>query len=166
MRLLAFGERTFWGELAGPIAWQRRVRESLNERELLKRVPLFADVSSRQLDLLAVKLSVVPFRKGAVIVRRGEPGLDFYIVREGLIAAIGEARETLREMGPGDFFGEIALLRGTTRTATVVGRAGGTLWRLGRQDFHELLGQYLALEDEFEGVAVAGRPMTPGFGLH
>jgi putative peptide zinc metalloprotease protein len=155
MRLLVFDERTFWAELAGPIAWQRKVREALNERELLKRVPLFADVSSRQLDLLAVKLSVVPFRKGTVIVRRGDPGRDFFIIREGRVAAIGESRQTLAEMGPGEFFGEIALLRDTPRTATVVGTVAGAVWRLGRQDFHELLGQYLALEDEFEGVAVA-----------
>ena len=155
MRILVFGDHTFWGELAGPIAWQRKVRESLRERELLKRVPLFADVSSRQLDLLAVKLAVVPFRKGNVIVRRGDPGHDFFIVRDGRVAAIGESRQTLREMGPGDFFGEIALLRDTPRTATVVGSVAGSVWRLGRQDFHELLGHYLALEDEFEGVAVA-----------
>jgi CRP-like cAMP-binding protein/Zn-dependent protease len=155
MRLLVFEERTFWAELAGPIAWQRSVRESLKERELLKRVPLFADVSSRQLDLLAVKLSVVPFRKGAVIVRRGDPGHDFFIIREGRLAAIDGSRKTLAEMGAGEFFGEIALLRDTPRTATVIGTVAGSLWRLGRQDFHELLGQYLALEDEFEGVAVA-----------
>jgi putative peptide zinc metalloprotease protein len=155
MRLLVFDEPAFWSELAGPIAWQRRVRDSLNERELLKGVPLFADVSSRQLDLLAVKLEVVPFRKRAVIVRRGDPGRDFYIVRQGQVAALGKSGETLREMGPGEFFGEIALLRDTPRTATVMGVAPGTLWRLGRQDFHELLGKYLALEDEFEGVAVA-----------
>jgi CRP-like cAMP-binding protein/Zn-dependent protease len=155
MRLLVFQDRTFWAELAGPIAWQRSVRESLKERELLKRVPLFADVSSRQLDLLAVKLSVVPFRKGTVIVRRGDPGHDFFIIREGRLAAIDGSRKTLAELGPGEFFGEIALLRDTPRTATVVGIVAGSVWRLGRQDFHELLGQYLALEDEFEGVAVA-----------
>jgi CRP-like cAMP-binding protein len=155
MRLLVFGEQAFWGELAGPIEWQRKVRESLRERELLKRVPLFADVSSRQLDLLAVKLAVMPFRKGTVIVRRGDPGHDFFIVREGRLAAVGELRQTLAEMGPGEYFGEIALLRNTPRTATVVGSVAGSVWRLGRQDFHELLGQYLALEGEFEGVAVA-----------
>jgi putative peptide zinc metalloprotease protein len=155
MRLLKFGDHAFWAELAGPIEWQRKVRASLNERELLKRVPLFTDVSSRQLDLLAVKLAVVPFRKGSVIVRRGDPAEDFYIVRDGRLAAVGESRQTLREMGPGEFFGEIALLRETRRTATVVGTVGGSVWRLGRQDFHELLGQYLALEDEFEGAAVA-----------
>jgi CRP-like cAMP-binding protein/Zn-dependent protease len=155
MRLLVFGDRTFWGELAGPIEWQRKVRDSLNERELLKKVPLFADVSSRQLDLLAIKLAVMPFRKGSVIVRRGDPGTDFFIVREGRLAAIGESRQTLAEMGSGEFFGEIALLRDSPRTATVVGLVAGSVWRLGRQDFHELLGNYMALEDEFEGVAVA-----------
>jgi putative peptide zinc metalloprotease protein len=155
MRLLVFDEHTFWSELAGPIAWQRRVREALNERELLKRVPLFADVSSRQLDLLAVKLSVVQFNKGDVIVRKGEPGHDFFIIREGRVAAVDGSGRTLSELGPGEFFGEIALLRDTARTATVIGTVAGSVWRLGRQDFHELLGQYLALEDDFEGVAVA-----------
>ena len=155
MRLLVFSDRAFWGELAGPIEWQRKVRQSLNERELLKRVPLFADVSSRQLDLLAVKLVVVPFSEGTEIVHRGDAGNDFFIVRDGRLAAVGESGQTLAEMGPGEFFGEIALLRDTPRTATVVGIVAGSVWRLGRQDFHELLGQYLALEDEFEGVAVA-----------
>jgi CRP-like cAMP-binding protein len=155
MRLLVFNDRTFWGELAGPIEWQRKVRQSLSERELLKRVPLFADVSSRQLDLLAVKLVVVPFAQGTEIVHRGDPGEDFFIVRDGRLAAVGESGQTLAEMGPGDFFGEIALLRDAPRTATVIGVVAGSVWRLGRQDFHELLGQYLALEDEFEGVAVA-----------
>jgi cAMP-dependent protein kinase regulator len=102
-----------------------------------------------------VKLEVMPFGKGTVIVRKGESGNDFYIVREGQLAAIGDSRQTLAEMAPGDFFGEIALLRDMPRTATVVGRVAGSVWRLGRQDFHELLGQYLALEDEFESVAVA-----------
>jgi CRP-like cAMP-binding protein len=71
------------------------------------------------------------------------------------LAALGETGQTLAEMGPGEFFGEIALLRDTARTATVAGTVAGSVWRLGRQDFHELLGQYLALEGEFEGVAVA-----------
>jgi CRP-like cAMP-binding protein len=155
MRLLVFNDSTFWGELSGPIEWQRKVRQSLSERELLKRVPLFADVSSRQLDLLAVKLVVMPFSEGTEIVHRGDPGEEFYIVRDGRLAAVGESGQTLAEMGPGEFFGEIALLRDTPRTATVVGIVAGSVWRLGRQDFRELLGQYLALEDEFEGVAVA-----------
>ena len=155
MRLLVFEERTFWAELAGPIAWQRRVREALTERELLKGVRLFGDVSSRQLDLLAVKLTVMPFDKGTLIVRKGDPGHDFFIVRDGRAAAVDGSGKILSAMGPGDFFGEIALLRDTPRTATVVGIEAGSLWRLGRQDFHELLGHYLALEEEFEGVAVA-----------
>jgi CRP-like cAMP-binding protein len=155
MRLLVFGEKTFWGELAGPIAWQRKVREALSEREVLKRIPLFADASSRQLDLLAVKLFVIPFDRGSPLVRRGDPGHDFFIVREGRVRAVDDAGRTLREMGPGDFFGEIALLRDIPRTATVLGVEAGSVWRLGRQDFHELLGQYLALEEEFEDVAVA-----------
>lgn len=152
MRLLAFGEATFWNELAGPIAWRTRVRESLQEREMLARVPLFADMTSRKLDLLAVKLEVIEVPAGKAVVRKGEIGRDFYIVRGGTFVAV-DGRRKLREMRTGDFFGEIALLRDTPRTATVSAPGGGTVWRLARQDFEELLGRYLELEDEFEKVA-------------
>lgn len=152
MRLLVFGEQAFWSELAGPIAWRTQVSEHLHERELLARVPLFADMSARKLDLLAVKLEVVDVKAGEAIVRKGEIGRDFYIVRDGVFRAV-DGRRTLREMHPGDFFGEIALLRDSPRTATVVAPEGGTVWRLARQDFEELLGRYLELEEEFEKVA-------------
>jgi CRP-like cAMP-binding protein len=95
---------------------------------------------------------VISIAADEALVRKGEVGRDFYIIRTGVFRAV-DGRRVLREMVPGDFFGEIALLRDTPRTATVIGISGGTVWRLSRQDFEELLGRYLELEEEFEKVA-------------
>ncbi|GAC1614177.1 MAG: hypothetical protein NVS9B1_23410 [Candidatus Dormibacteraceae bacterium] len=153
LKLLVFGEPTFWSELAGPISWNAKVRESLQERHRLAGLPLFADLSSRQLDLLAVKLEIKVVKKGEVIFRAGDVAEDFYIVRDGSVEAVdphGRSLEVLRE---GSFFGEIALIRNRSRTATVRACEDGSLWRLGRRDFHELLGKYLDLEDQLADVA-------------
>ena len=159
LRLLVFGEDAFWAELAGPVAWQARVRQALNERALLARVPLFSDLTSRKLDLLAVSMAVTDCRPGQTVVRKGQPGSDFYVVRSGTFRVM-DGRRQLAQLGPGDYFGEIALLRDVPRTATVIAASAGSLWRLDRSGFEELLGRYLELEDEFERVAtVRGHSM-------
>jgi len=155
-KLLVFGQRTFWAELAGPVGWQARVRTALEERKRLQGLPLFADASPRQLDLLAIRLQIRPFQPGETLVREGEVGDAFYIVREGSLeveAAEGALRRQLTQLQPGDFFGEIALLRAVPRTATVRGASAGSVWRLGREDFRDLLGRYLELESHMEGIA-------------
>jgi len=162
LRLLTFTSRTFWQELAAPVAWERQLRASLEERARLEALPLFADATPRQLDLLAVKLRTERFAAGDIIVRQGDPGDAFYIVREGSVEVLslkGAGRACrLRVLGAGDFFGEIALLRDVPRTATVRGKEAGSVWRLQRQDFRELLGRYLELEDSLGGVAESRVP--------
>jgi putative peptide zinc metalloprotease protein len=156
LRLLVIGHRIFWSELAGAVGWQSRVRAALEERERLQTLPLFAEASPRQLDLLAVKLESRPTRAGDVIVRQGDPGDAFFIVREGRFEVEVEAaglRQRLNVLEPGDFFGEIALLRNVPRTATVRALGDGSLWRLGREDFRDLLGRYLQLEEQIAGIA-------------
>jgi len=58
----------------------------------------------------------------------------------------GRARHKLATLKPGDYFGEMALLYNQPRMATVVGKDEGSVWRLGRQDFRDLVGRYLELE--------------------
>ena len=72
----------------GPVAWESRVRAALEERDRLRARPMFADTGSRQVDLLAVKLQVRNFAPGDVIVKQGDPGDAFYIVRQGSLEVL------------------------------------------------------------------------------
>jgi CRP-like cAMP-binding protein len=127
---------------------------ALGERERLEELPIFSGMGSRQLDLLAVKLEVREVAAGETLIRQGDPGDTFYIVREGelevLVSGNG-ARRRANLLKPGDFFGEIALLYQVPRTATV--RAQSSVWELGRQDFRDLVGRYMGLEDDVAKLA-------------
>ena len=75
---------------------------------------------------------------------------------DGCVEVVAEkdgARRRLNDLKSGDFFGEVALLHDIPRTATVLGREAGSVWRLERRDFHELLGRYLELEGEVAKIA-------------
>ncbi len=161
MRLLVFDQRVFWTELGGVVAWESQVRAALQERERLRSVPLLSDATPRQLDLLAVKLAVQPFQQGESLMRQGDRGDAFYIVREGQVDVMarqnGRSRR-LSVLGPGEYFGEIALLRDQPRMATVRGKTDGSVWRLERQDFRDLLGRYLDLDAQLAGIADARVP--------
>jgi CRP-like cAMP-binding protein len=168
MKLLVFDQRAFWTELGGVVAWESQVRAALQERERLRAVPLLSEATPRQLDLLAVKLAVQPFQRGDVLMRQGDLGDAFYIVREGKVEVMakdtGRSRR-LSVLGPGEYFGEIALLRDQPRMATVRAMTQGSAWRLERQDFRDLLGRYLDLDSHLVGIAdarVPGGHAVPG----
>jgi CRP-like cAMP-binding protein len=166
LKLLVFSRELFWTELAGPVGWQARVREALEERQRLQAVPLFKGLGERQLDVLAVKLETQPFAPGEVLVRQGDEGDSFYVVREGLVDVTrqdGRARRKLATLQPGDYFGEMALLYNQPRMATVAGKDAGTVWRLGRQDFRDLVGRYLDLESPIARKA-RSRRLAPSRG--
>jgi putative peptide zinc metalloprotease protein len=161
MKLLVFGQKTFWSELGGTVAWETQVRGALEERERLGALALFAEAAPRQLDLLAVKLQVRGFQAGETLVRQGEPGDAFYIVRAGSVEVVARQEGRSRRLsilGPGEFFGEVALLRNQPRTATVRGKTDGSVWRLERDDFRDLLGRYLQLEGQIGRIADARVP--------
>jgi CRP-like cAMP-binding protein len=161
LKLLMFPRDVFWSELAGSVAWESRVRAALEERERLRALPMFSDAGTRQLDLLAVKLAVQAVETGEVIVRQGDPGDAFFIVRDGSVEVVrqeGRSRKRLAILKPGEFFGEMALLRDAPRNATVRAREDGSVWRLGRRDFRELLGRYLDLEGQIAGIASGREP--------
>ena len=86
--------------------------------DLLRLVPLFAGMSDRSFASIAEVASEVDFAAGDDLVRQGEPGNAFYIIVSGR-ARVDRDGTTLRELGPGDFLGEIALIDGSSRTATV-----------------------------------------------
>lgn len=98
----------------------------------LANVPLFAGCSKKELALIARSTKEVAHRKGTVVAREGDPGVGLFVILEGECeVTVGGRRKA--KLGPGDFFGEIALLDGGPRTATVtaltdVRLAGITGW--------------------------------------
>lgn len=104
----------------------------------LAKVPLFAGCSDEDLRDIAELAHLVSFSDGSVIVPEGEEGLGFYLVLQGEASVLQNGRE-INQLRAGDFFGEIALLEGTPRTASVV--AAGSVVCLGilRSDFRPLL---------------------------
>lgn len=87
--------------------------------EELKRVPLFSELSQRQLRRLGRKCKERTFRAGAVIVQEGQmSGADFFVIAEGEVSVTSDGKE-LAKLGPGDYFGELALIGERTRLSTV-----------------------------------------------
>ncbi|CAN5717925.1 hypothetical protein BH18ACT17_BH18ACT17_04110 [soil metagenome] len=84
----------------------------------LSRVPLFSGCSRRDLQTIGRVVKDIDHASGTVIAREGEPGLGLFVIVEGTAeVTIGGAKKST--LGPGDFFGELALLDGGPRTATV-----------------------------------------------
>jgi CRP/FNR family transcriptional regulator, cyclic AMP receptor protein len=86
--------------------------------ELLKGVPLFAGCSKSELQRIAALADELDLAEGATLIREGETGREFIVVAEGSVR-VTRGGKTLRELGSGDFIGEIALVADVPRTATV-----------------------------------------------
>jgi hypothetical protein len=112
----------------------RRLPAPGREVSVLRGLPMFAPLPLVTVEYLATRLEEACFEDGAVVIREGEPGSLFYVIVEGEAVASVEGRP-LRTMGPGDGFGEIALLREVPRTATVVARGVLRTMTLNRTDF-------------------------------
>jgi hypothetical protein len=106
------------------------------ERELLtlRRTELLAPLPLTVLENLAREVAPVCVRAGDVVTREGERGERFYVIVEGRFDVDEHGLER-RGLGPGDFFGEIALLRDVPRTATVTARSDVVLYALDRDAF-------------------------------
>jgi len=90
-----------------------------NEKvDLIKRAPLFWNCSKRELQEIAQIADEIDLGKGKEMTRQGERGREFFVLLEG-DAEVRKDGRTINELGPGDFFGEIALVSDTPRTATV-----------------------------------------------
>jgi MFS family permease len=120
------------------------------------RLPLFTGVRSSSLERALGRLVEVPVAAGAAIVRQGEPADRFYIIARGAfeVSQITDAgtEVALRRLGPDDVFGELGLLRGGARTATVTAATDGLLLALDRTDFLALLGRAETLRGKLLGL--------------
>jgi CRP/FNR family cyclic AMP-dependent transcriptional regulator len=90
-----------------------------NEKvELIKQAPLFWNCSKRELQQIAQIADEIDLREGKEMTRQGERGREFFVLLEGDADVLKDGRR-INHLGSGDFFGEIALVSDTPRTATV-----------------------------------------------
>jgi len=106
---------------------------------LLKAVPLFAGMSHRDLRKLAAQAEDVRYPAHRTIVSRGARGDSFFVMAEGE-ATVRKGTRKIGSLGPGDFFGEMALLDGRPRSATVVADTRLHAIRLTRAGFNRAIG--------------------------
>lgn len=107
-------------------------------QDLLEQVPLFAGVSAAGIEELGAIADEVDVRAGTTLTHEGYREGYFFIIMSGTVR-IERGGRTVNTIGPGDYFGEIALLDGGPRTATAVTETPCRLLSLTYQMFHELL---------------------------
>ena len=110
-----------------------------NER--LAKIPLFQNLSAKQLAAVDGLVTAMDFAPGRELIRQGEPGREFMLVVEGE-AEVRRDGEVIATRGPGDFFGETALLLDQPRNASVVATTAMTIEVIDRKEFRRLLEQY------------------------
>ena len=107
----------------------------------LSKVPLFSGCSQRDLQTIARVVKDIDHDEGTVIAREGEPGIGLFVIADGSAeVTIGGAKKA--SLGPGDFFGEIALLDGGPRTATVTATSDVKLLGLTEWVFRGLMQEH------------------------
>jgi CRP-like cAMP-binding protein len=85
---------------------------------MLSSVPIFEGLSKKELNEIFRAAKDVTHRQGHILAREGEAGVGFFLILEGR-ASVKVGERSVRPMGAGDFFGEISLIDGGPRTATV-----------------------------------------------
>jgi CRP-like cAMP-binding protein len=105
---------------------------------LLSEVPLFADLEPAELDLVAIAMDEVTFAPGTAVTVEGQPADGFFVVASGEadVTIQGERVATIKS---GDYFGEIALLMGGERTATITATTELRCYGISPMDFRPLV---------------------------
>jgi CRP-like cAMP-binding protein len=109
------------------------------------------------MSLLAAQVSRLPYARGESIVREGEAGDSFYLIERGTVAVtIGTgdgSTRLLNRMAAGDYFGEMSLLTGEPRSATVLAESDVAVLEIERSDFEQVLAANPALLEPISQIA-------------
>jgi len=114
----------------------RRSRDPKVER--LSHVQLFSACSTRDLSRIAALVEEVEVPAGRVLIRQGDPGREAFVISEGRAKATIRGKGTAK-LGPGECFGEMALLKPAPRSATVTAESDMRLLVLGSREFSTLI---------------------------
>jgi heme ABC exporter ATP-binding subunit CcmA len=127
--------------------------------DVLRRAPLFASLDAGQLEALAGAAATRTARQGETIIAEGEPGDEMYIIAAGQVrvAPSADSRTVLARLGPGEFFGEMALLDHVPRSAAVVAERETALVALSRETLAHLGAAHAGLAEHLAMVIRARR---------
>ena len=115
---------------------EKALAGGVSRLDLVRRVPIFAPLDDDVQEDLASRMQERKVTAGESLVTQGESGDEFFLIVEGEFDAQVDGK-SVRSMGPGESFGEIAMLRDTERTATVEAKSDGAVMVLGRDSFLE-----------------------------
>ena len=129
---------SFWSNI---FRHEDQIRKTIIDR--LKRVPLFADLADRDIEKIAQITHIRTYEPGETVFYQGEPGAGMYIIESGLVSIVldlaDEDRLKLTDLEEGDFFGELALLDESPRSADAIAQTPCTLIGFFRPDLLNLL---------------------------
>jgi len=117
-----------------------RVRQE-DKINALGRIPLFSDLSKKELVFLARMTTEVDVREGSTLVRQGEMGREAMIIESGT-AVVRRNNRKVDDIGPGDFFGEMSLIDHMPRNADVVATSDMTVLVMDSREFSTILDTY------------------------
>ena len=111
----------------------------MEREEMLKKVPIFTGLDRKHITQLSKIMVPRTFKTGDVIITEGDQAAGFFVITSGKVEVArggeGEKRQVLNTLGPGDFFGEMALFEGFPRSATVRALEDTELLAMTRWDF-------------------------------
>jgi CRP-like cAMP-binding protein/tRNA A-37 threonylcarbamoyl transferase component Bud32 len=158
-RVWKVDQRTFRYMLANNTASQQK-----DIHDVLRKVPFLSELDESNMLRISDALTSVTFPEGERIINKGDVGEVFYILREGKVKVhdigFGDSKYVDQELGPGDWFGERALLTGDARSAHVTAITNCTTLCLSRETFEKVLGPLQGLIDHamkkrtLEGVPI------------
>ncbi len=127
------------------------VQQTAEICEFLLKCPLFKEFTPSTLSHVADNIKLERYPAGAVVIRQGDPGDKFYLIRQG-VAKVStrdeQGERVVAKLNSGDFFGEAALLTGEPRNATIRAVEPLELYALGKEDFQHVLGTSRTFEEE------------------
>jgi len=112
----------------------------------LQRVPMLRSCSPDDIDRIAELGVTITVPQGQTVIREGEAGNQFFVITRGTVQVTRGGRP-VAELGPGAYFGELALFDPAPRNATVTATSEATLVSVSRTSFRELLGEVSSLRD-------------------
>ena len=121
------------------------LRRSSQKMELLKKVPMFSDLSQRHLREISKHADQLSAKTGNVLAEQGKIGWEFIFIVEGK-ARVEKNGKVIRQLSGGDFLGEVSLIDGEPRTATVIAETDMILLVVNKTSFDHLLHKVQGLQ--------------------